>query len=274
MARTNELKKHKLIWTLIILLGAMAVFAYIILYNGGMALKETNSIEVVTKLKVIQVKGGEFELNQKDMDELSTLYFSKPLNKGDITVQGVNTEMLNDKITIEAPIIYNKLHLLLTSTGKLNFSNGKVTYVADNFKIGKLPLPKNLVISQISKLNNKNFDVEDNLIKINPSVFPFKITSFKTNDSKILGVAEAQDIKMSFAELDKASMEAVDKQLAEVKQKIQSVTSFMNEAEKAKANEILNTIENVKGKSIEEKKKVISDTLIMIDKAKNKVLNK
>ena len=53
MARTNEQKKHKLIWIPIILLVAIAVFAYMILYNGEVAVKKTHSTEVVQKLKVI-----------------------------------------------------------------------------------------------------------------------------------------------------------------------------------------------------------------------------
>ena len=37
---------------------------------------------------------------------------------------------------------------------------------ADNFKIGKLTLPKSLVISQLKKQDNNIFYVEGNLIKI------------------------------------------------------------------------------------------------------------
>ena len=101
-----------------------------------------------------------------------------------MTLQGVNIEVINDELLIQSPISYKKLNLLFSSRGKLNFSNGEIAYAAENFSIGKLTLPKNLVISQISKLNNENFYVEDNLIKINPSVFPFKITNFKIVDNK------------------------------------------------------------------------------------------
>ena len=66
----------------------MAAFASIILYNGGVTLKKTNSTEVINKLKDIQAKGGAFELTQKDIDEVSNLYFAKPKNKGDITLTG------------------------------------------------------------------------------------------------------------------------------------------------------------------------------------------
>ena len=121
MARNKELKKNKLIWAIFILLGALAVFTYILLYNGGVALKKTNSTKVIQKFKDIQLKGGRFELTQKDINELSSIYFAKSKNIGDITLMGVNIELLNGKILIKAPIIYKKLNLLFSSTGKFNF---------------------------------------------------------------------------------------------------------------------------------------------------------
>jgi len=56
----------------------------------------------------------------------------------------VNTKMENGEILIEAPFTYNTIDLLFSSRGKLELSNGEITYNADYFKIGKLPLPKKL----------------------------------------------------------------------------------------------------------------------------------
>jgi len=269
LARNKELNKNKLIWAIFILLGALAAFTNMILYNGGVALKKTNSTKVIQKFKDIQLKGGRFELTQKDINELSSIYFAKSKNIGDITLIGVNIELLNGEILIKAPIIYKKLNLLLSSTGKLNFSNGEFVYIADDFKIGKLTVPKNLVISQISKSKNKILYVKDNSIKINPSIFPFTIDNFKIVDNKIQGTAEKLDIKMLLENDDKSSMEKIDKQIATLEQKIQSVNVLMNEADKQKIKELQNTIDGVKGKSIEEKKKVLSNVINKLDKVIN-----
>jgi len=267
MARTKGFKKNKLIWALIILVGALAVFAYSILYNGGVVIKKTATTEVIGKLAVIQAKGGAFELTQKNIDELSNLYFAKDITKGDITLKGVNVEILTDELLIKAPISYKKIRLLLTTKGKLSFSNGKVTYDADYFKIGLITLPKKLVISQISKLKNDSFSVEGNSIKINPSLFPFKINSLNIKDKKILGMALGQVMKTSFEELNKMSEAEIDKQLETLKQKIQAASLLMNDQEKAKAKEIQDILEKAKGKSIEEKKKIISNSINKIDEA-------
>jgi len=269
LARNKELKKNKLIWAIFILLGALAAFTNMILYNGGVVLKKTNSTEVIHKFKDVQAKGGRFELTQKDINELSSIYFAKSKNIGDITLMGVNIELLNGKILIKAPIIYKKLNLLFSSTGKFNFSNGEFVYVADNFKIGEITVPKNFVISQISKLKNKILYIKDNSIKIKSSIFPFTIDNFKIVDNKIQGTAEKLDIKMLLENDDKSSMEKIDKQIATLEQKIQSVNVLMNEADKQKIKELQNTIDGVKGKSIEEKKKVLSNVINKLDKVIN-----
>lgn len=270
MTKTRKLRKNKLIWALVILIGALAIFSYIILYNGGVVLKKTTSTEVLSKLRVIQFKGGQFELTQKNVDELSSLYLAKPIKKGNITVTGVNIEIKNNELLIKAPMTYKKFELLLTSKGKLNFSNGKITYDADNFKIGKLTLPKKLVMSQILKLNNKSVYAQDNLIKINPNVVPFEITSLKIEDNKILGVAAKPDLKKTLDELSKMSAEEINKKLDIVRLKIQSATVLMNEAEKEKVKEIQNIIEQAMGKSIGEKKQIISNAINKL----NEVINK
>jgi len=104
MSKDKKIKKGILIGSLIILLGGLAVFAYSILYNGGVVLKKTASIEVMNKLKDIHRQGGKVELTQNDINELS--------------------------------------NLLLSSKDKLVFSNGQITYAPENFKIYKLKLLK------------------------------------------------------------------------------------------------------------------------------------
>ncbi|MCB2295595.1 hypothetical protein LGK95_19125 [Clostridium algoriphilum] len=256
----KKLKKTILIGVPIILLGTLAVFAYLILCNSGFVLKKSSSTEVMDKLKDIEGKGGKFELTQKDMYELSDLF--KPKTKGNLMINGLNIEIVNGEVLIKAPISYNrfkKVNLLFSSKGKLDFSDGKITYVPYNFKIGKLTLPKKLVMSQILKYKNKIFYVENNSIKTNPNVIPVRLTSIKIRDNKILVIAAKPDTIMSKEDLNNASVNEIDKQLDIIKQKIQSATGFMNNEEKAKADEILASINGVKGKSITEKKKVISN---------------
>ena len=268
MSENKKLRKKIILGTLIILLGATVVFAYLILYNNGLVFKKTASSEIIDKLKNIQGKGGKFDLTQNDIDELSKLL--RPETKGNITLKGVNIEVVNDELVIKAPIRYKKVNLLFSSKGKIDFSKEKFTYTAENFKIGKLTIPKKIVLSQISKTDNKTVYAEDNLIKINSSVIPFKINSLKVKNNRISGTAEKPSAKIPFEDMDTKNVQEIDKQLVTVKQKIQSVTSLMNNEEKAKATQLLNTIDGVHGKSIEEKKKVINDINNTVNEFKNK----
>ena len=270
MARNKKSKRSKLIWVPIILLVALAIFACSILYNGEVVVDKTASRNVIQELeKDILLKSGQFAITQENMNALINLYFKKPISKGDITVKEINTKMGNNKILIEAPFSYKKIDLLLSSTGKLNVSNGEITYVADNFKVGKLTLPKELVMSQIAKQGNDVFYVEDNLIKIKTDILPIKIKSFVIRNDKIIGTVGFKETKTPSEELDTRSDDDTDNQLAAAKQKIQSATEYMNETQKEQANKILSRIEEVKGKSIEQKKEVLNYINSIIDEVTN-----
>lgn len=270
MAMTKKSKRNKLRWVPIILLVALAIFAYMILYNGGAVVEKTASTNVIQELeKDILLKGGQFEITQENMNALINLYFKEPISKGDITIKEINTKIGNDKILIEAPFSYKKLDLLLSSTGKLNVSNGEITYVADNFKVGKLTLPKELIMSQIAKQSNDVFYVEDNLIKIKTDILPIKIKSLEIKDDKIIGTVGFKETKTPSEDTDTTSEEDIDNQLVAAKQKIQSATEYMNETQKEQANKILSTIEEAEGKSIEQKKEVLNYSNSIIEKVTN-----
>lgn len=223
----NKKRKNRWIFTLIILIGALAAFISAGLYNGGVTVKKSDSIEVLGKLKNIQEKGGKFELNQKDMDELSSMYFAKPKEKGNITLKGINIEMLNGEILIVAPISYKNLDLVVSSKGELNLSSGDIVFDAESFKIGKIKIPKKLVVSQISKLN-KDISADGNSIRINTRVIPFKIEEFKIVDNKILGTAKKLDAKMVIKDADNSDEATEEKP----QKQIESKKVILKEAEK------------------------------------------
>lgn len=261
MTKNTKLKKNKkrnkdiLFTSLIILSGMLVAFASIILSNSEVDLKKTNSTLVIDKVKNVQAMGGAFELTQKDIDEISNLYFKSHGNNGNIIVKGINVEVLNDEVLIKAPVCYKKLHLLLTSKGKLNFTNGEITYIADNFKIGNLPLPKILVISKILKLPNNVLYTEDNLIKINPTVFPFKINTFKVANNKIVGTIEKLNVKLLLKNTYNKGLAETDKQLQVVQQDTQKASDESNKYKEIKQSQ--NILEETKGKTTEEKKEII-----------------
>lgn len=193
MSENNKRNKNKLIYILIIMIVALAAFVGGALYNGDVTVKKADSTEVLGKLNDIQENGGKFELTQNDLNAISSLYFAKPKSKGNMILKGFNIEMVDDELLIVAPISYKNLDLAASSKGELNLSNGDIVFDAENFKIGKVKIPKKLVISQISKLNNKNISAQGNSIRIDTSVLPFKIQEFQIIDNKILGTVEKID---------------------------------------------------------------------------------
>ncbi|MGH4050623.1 MAG: hypothetical protein ACREVX_04605 [Clostridium sp.] len=190
MSRIKKSRKSKSVWVgIILLIVTLGTLVYMSLYNGEVVTKKTASSNVIKKLTTqVLINGGEFEITQEDMNGLIKLYFKEPLSKGNISVKEINTEMKNSEILIEAPMSYKNIDLLFSTTGKLNVMDGEITYVADNFKIGKITLPKALVMSQISKSGKGDiFYVEDNIVKINTEKFPLKINSLEIKEDKMVG---------------------------------------------------------------------------------------
>ncbi len=254
MART---KKNKLILVPIILLVALATFVYMISYNGEAVVDKTASTNVLQKLRnQILMNVGQFEITQADINGAINLYLKAPISRGDITLKEVNTKISNDEILIEAPFSYKNIDLLFSSSGKLGLSDGEITYNPDNFKLGKVSLPKKLVLALISKQSNNNFYVADNLIKIKTDVLPISINSLIIENDKLVGTVGFKGA--STGNLDSLSNEEVNSQLDAARQKIQSATSYMNSTQKEQANAILNKLDDVKNQSLEQKKQVLN----------------
>lgn len=206
MSRIKKSRKNKLVWVgIILLIVTLGTFVYMSLYNGEVVIKKTASSNIIKKLTAeVLINGGEFEITQEDLNGLIKLYFKEPLSKGNITVKEINTEMKNSEILIEAPMSYKNIDLLFSTTGKLNVMDGEITYVADNFKIGKLILPKALVMSQISKSGKGDiFYVEDNIVKINTEKFPLKINSLEIKEDKMVGALGFKGVKTTSEEYTK-----------------------------------------------------------------------
>ncbi len=200
MSKTKKVKKNKLKLMPIIIFVAFAILVYMSLYNGQQVTQKTASPNVLQKLtKDILKNGGEFEITQEDMNGLIGLYFKNPISKGEITIKEINTKMLDGEILIEAPITYKKINLVFSTTGKIGVLDGEITYAADNFKIGKLTLPKKTIMSQISKHSKEDvFYVEDNIVKINTDKFPLNINSLEIKDDKLTGTLGFKGIKSPF----------------------------------------------------------------------------
>ena len=185
MSRT---KRKKIRVVPIILLVAFAIFVYMALYKDEVVVDKTATSNVMQKIsKEILTNGGQFEVTQEDMNGIVKSYFKEPIQKGDIIVKEVNTKISDNKILIEVPFSYKNQNLLFSSLGNISQQDGEITYDGDNFKIGKVSLPKKFVISQISKQGNDKFYVSGNLIKIKEGVFPLAINSLEIEGDKLVG---------------------------------------------------------------------------------------
>lgn len=67
MPKNSEISKNKLIWTLIIFSGIITIFAYIIINNGGLALKKNNFTAMINESKE-KIKGKSIDTTKDSED--------------------------------------------------------------------------------------------------------------------------------------------------------------------------------------------------------------
>lgn len=125
-------------------------------------------------------------LEEKDINALGSTYFKEGLKKGNLIISGLNIKLKEDNVTVLVPIRFKGLPLMLSSRGKFSFNNGNVNFVPDYFKVGKISLPKNLILSYIKNNLKDKIVVEGDKLSISSSILPIKVDNMKIDDGKVI----------------------------------------------------------------------------------------
>lgn len=181
---TIKLKRVLTIFLTIIIL--LAAFIYLITWNpSNIIASQSPSKELAEKIISIPKNNMSITLTNDELNQLIDLYPIGENSFGDLKVKGIYTEIANDKFNIYLPSNYKGINILIYTSGKPYLENGKIVYEINKFKIGKLILPKKIVLNIIKDKNIKNVSLKDNRIFIDTSVFQFKMKDIQLKDSSI-----------------------------------------------------------------------------------------
>ncbi|MBP2033734.1 uncharacterized protein YpmS [Clostridium algifaecis] len=181
---TNRLKRFLAIFLTIVVI--LAALAYLITWNSSsMIVSQTPSKELAEKIINIPKNNMSITLTNDELNQLIDLYPIGENSFGDLKVKNIYTKIANDKFDIYLPSNYKGIDILIYTSGKIYLENGKIVYEISSFKIGKLILPKKIVLNTIKNKNIKNVSLKDDKIFIDTSVFQFKMKDIKLKDSTI-----------------------------------------------------------------------------------------
>lgn len=227
------LHKRMIIILAVIVLVTVGIFAAA--FSGrNMSLGTFPGIDAAEKIRNAQKQGAEVKLNSSELNGLLKVYLKNGINKGSLTVKGIQCSIQDNKISFKAPCSFNGIKMILQSKGSLNY-DGDYTYVPDYFRIGKLPIPKSMVFNMINKYKNGNIYISNNAIKINRRVIPLDVKNLSIKEDNIIINIQKYVTKGLFE--DKASiLNGIKKELTELQAK------SVSDAEKQKIQGVLNEI--------------------------------
>lgn len=186
MVKLVKNKSSKIILALFIfLILALGVFCVLLFYNSSYNAAETKvSAALVNKIREAQAKGSTIDINKEELNEIMGMY-SKTKSSGNITVKGVQGDILDNNIKFYVPVNYKGFNILITSQGTLSYDNNKIQYKPSYFKAGKITMPQNLVLSKLKSHLKKGMSIENGAITIDKSMLAIGIKDLKVKDNKI-----------------------------------------------------------------------------------------
>ncbi|KEH98728.1 hypothetical protein [Clostridium massiliodielmoense] len=196
-------KKPIAILSAIILI--VGIFSYMLFSKNGY--KEYTSGESFANLIDILLetsKGKDsLEINEESLNSIVSSYLNQGIKKGNMTLKGFNANIYKDKIKMLLPVKYKFLPFMLSTEGKIQLKDSKLIYVPEDFKIGKISISKEKVLSYLKKMNNNKLNIEDDKLIIDADLFSKKVRITNIENGKFVGKINDSGKKMA-GRIDKA----------------------------------------------------------------------
>jgi uncharacterized protein YpmS len=167
----------------------MIISAVMALWSEDEPAYQTVSVtEMADKVKNIKKQGGTIEFSQDEINSAMAFYCEKKLQSVPYFTE-LASKLGKNKIEIfVGGTIGQKIKFQLYSEGYLFYSDGSIVYIPEKFKIGKISLPKGLVLNKLSKIGaiaDKGITLEGDTLILTNEIFPFKIIAFSVKPDKM-----------------------------------------------------------------------------------------
>lgn len=186
MRKTGNKKAKKLL--LIIIVGiiiACGVFFKLLTWNSEYTAPSAKLSHQFISNVVKSQSTGLLELNSEDLNSIIKIYTDKK-NYGNLNIKAVHGEMTDKELNFYIPFSYKGVDFLFSSKGTMAFKDNKVKYSPEKFYVGKVPLPRDYVLSRISGLLYGGISIENNSVCLDASLIPLKVNNAYIKDSKIV----------------------------------------------------------------------------------------
>lgn len=228
----------KVIFSVILIVILAVVICIGLAFNKSGYTLEKPSFKALDKILLTEKTGGTAAFTEKEVNSLLAAVYRSPEEIGNNTIKTPQFKFNGDKVTVGIPGIYQGISAVAWSTGNIEYDESNIIYNPINFKVGKLPVPKTMVLNQISNNKIEGLEVRDEKIYINKDIIPVDISSAVLDNSILTLKIEKFDPSKLFNNNEiKSQLEALKNKLNDLRKK------SLSSDEKKQIEELLNRIE-------------------------------
>lgn len=170
---------------ILVVFGLTAVLAF---WRSSPGTAENSTGSLIEEIRLLETSGGTLEISAGDINSTFKSILNNPIEKKGIIINGVYVDINGEKITLYVPIKYLGMNLVPNITGSIDYENDKLIYNIDSVRIGKLGLPKGILLNKLKNYSNDDITFSDNKIEISKYLLPFNAEDIYTADNKIIAV--------------------------------------------------------------------------------------
>lgn len=135
----------------------------------------------------------ELLLNKEEINGLLNGYIGEGKDIGSIQIKHMEVDLKDDELHLLASITYGGIPLSITTRGPISWEEPTIVYELKGVHLGKLPVPKGLLIWALEKQKGNQFVIEGEQIKIDKERFPIMITSLEMKGEEIMVKFDRED---------------------------------------------------------------------------------
>lgn len=259
MLTRNKFRKVSIISIFVVTVLLLAVFFVysFLIREDFMVFKVSNITNLYEKVKKAEKDTGNLELGEEDVNAVIQNYAKKLGEYKKVKILGLYSSLENSKLIIYVPIRYGMIKTILSSSGDIKFEDDKVIYTPSSFKVGKIAITKDFVLSKIKSLSSEEIAVSSNEIFISKDILPFDVVSLSLIDSKIIAQIQKVALNDSAGTTNEISTpNSTDKKVtATTKQDIlkrasRQLNGVKNDVKSTEGKQIISKIQTVVNKMI------------------------
>lgn len=245
---------RKFLLTLIIIALVVIGSIALVFNKQGYTLNNSSAENVINKITTAEKEEKIITLTKEEINSLFSTVYKKPKQKGNITVRTPQIDLEEEKVVVKVPVTYKSIEVILWTKGSVSQDEQDIIYSPDSFKVGKLPVPKAMVLSKLkSQVKDENITIENSNILINKKAVPFSVTDINIKDSimnmKISKISPSllfdggKSVKIELDKLKDELNSLKEKGLtAEQNQKVQEIINKIDKNVSSNSREILQNI--------------------------------